>query len=82
MDDVTKDCGVPSAAVVFLHQFNFRDNGCRVRTNHAIATITSPPSNIGSIICLEVPPERIHSVRLYHELARWDDKFLASLVTT
>jgi hypothetical protein len=48
----------------------FRDDECRVRTNHAPANFTTIKKPSGK-----------DSVRVRHKVAGWDDEFLANLVT-
>jgi len=56
----------------------FRDDECRVRTNHAPANFTT----IKHMACnLLRRPAGKDSVRLRRKVAGWDDEFLASLLT-
>ena len=56
----------------------FRDDECRVRTNHAPANFTT----IKHMACnLLRRPSGKDSLRLRRKVAGWDDEFLASLVT-
>ena len=55
----------------------FRDDECRVRTNHAPANFTA----IKHMACnLLRRPSGRDSLRLRRKVAAWDDDFLASLV--
>ena len=56
----------------------FRDDECRVRTNHAPANFTT----IKHMACnLLRRPSGKDSLRVRRKVAAWDDEFLASLVT-
>jgi predicted transposase YbfD/YdcC len=56
----------------------FRDDECRVRTNHAPANFTT----IKHMACnLLRRPSSKDSLRLRRKVAGWDDEFLASMVT-
>jgi predicted transposase YbfD/YdcC len=56
----------------------FRDDECRVRTNHAPANFTT----IKHMACnLLRRPSGTDSLRVRRKVAGWDDEFLASLVT-
>ena len=56
----------------------FRDDECRIRTNHAPANF----STIKHMACnlLRMPSGK-DSLRLRRKLAGWDDEFLAELIT-
>ena len=57
----------------------FRDDECRVRTNHAPANFTT----IKHMACnLLRRPSGKDSMRVRRKVAAWDDEFLASLITT
>ncbi|MGA3006163.1 MAG: ISAs1 family transposase [Acetobacteraceae bacterium] len=56
----------------------FRDDECRVRTNHAPANFTT----VKHMACnLLRRPSGKDSLRVRRKVAGWDDDFLASLVT-
>ena len=55
----------------------FRDDGCRVRTDHAPANFTTV-KHIAHNLIRRAPGK--HSLRLRRKAAAWDDDFLASLV--
>ena len=55
----------------------FRDNECRVRTDHAPANFTTIKHMAHNLI-RKAPGK--HSLRLRRKAAAWDDEFLASLI--
>jgi hypothetical protein len=57
----------------------FRDDVCRVRTDHAPANFTTIKNM--AINLLRNAPSK-DSLRLRRKVAAWDDDFLASLITT
>ena len=56
---------------------NFRDDECRVRTDHAPANFTTIKHMALNLI--RRAPGR-NSIRLRRKVAAWDDDFLASLI--
>ena len=56
----------------------FRDDECRVRTNHAPANFTTIKHMAHNLLRR---PSGKNSFRLRCKVAGWDDEFLASLVT-
>ncbi|MCP4381569.1 MAG: ISAs1 family transposase [Hyphomicrobiales bacterium] len=56
----------------------FRDDECRIRTNHAPANFTTIKHMAHNLI-RKAPGK--HSLRLRRKVAAWDDDFLASLIT-
>jgi predicted transposase YbfD/YdcC len=56
----------------------FRDDECRIRTNHAPANFTTIKHMAHNLI-RKAPGK--HSLRLRRKVAAWDDEFLASLIT-
>jgi predicted transposase YbfD/YdcC len=56
----------------------FRDDECRVRTNHAPANFTTIKHMAGNLLRR---PSGKDSLRVRRKVAGWDDDFLASLVT-
>ena len=56
----------------------FRDDECRVRTNHAPANFTTIKHMAHNLLRR---PSGKDSFRLRRKVAGWDDEFLASLVT-
>ena len=57
----------------------FRDDECRVRTQHAPANFTTLKHMAHNLIRKAAGK---HSFRLKRKIAAWDDDFLASLVAT
>jgi predicted transposase YbfD/YdcC len=57
----------------------FRDDECRVRTDHAPANFTTIKHM--ALNLLRNAPSK-DSLRLRRKVAAWDDDFLASLITT
>ncbi len=57
----------------------FRDDECRVRTNHAPANFTTIKHMAYNLLRR---PSSKDSLRVRRKVAGWDDEFLASLVTT
>jgi len=55
----------------------FRDDECRVRTNHAPANFTTVKHMAHNLIRKVSGKD---SLRLRRKVAAWDDEFLASLV--
>ena len=56
----------------------FRDDECRVRTDHAPANFTTIKHMAHNLIR---KASRQGSLRLKRKVAAWDDDFLASLIT-
>ena len=57
----------------------FRDDECRVRTDHAPANFTTIKHIAHNLLR---QPSGKDSLRIRRKVAAWDDDFLASLVTT
>ena len=55
----------------------FRDDECRVRTDHARANFTTPKHMALSLI--RRTPSK-HSIRLRRKVAAWDDNFFACII--
>jgi hypothetical protein len=65
------------AVHIWVMDMVFRDDECRVRTDHAPANFTT----IKHMACnLLRRPGGKDSIRLRRKVAAWDDEFLASLV--
>jgi predicted transposase YbfD/YdcC len=62
----------------WVMDMTFRDDECRVRTDHAPANFTTLKHMAHNLI--RKPPGK-DSLRLRRKVAAWDDDFLASLVT-
>jgi hypothetical protein len=56
----------------------FRDDECRLRTDHAPANFATIKHMAGNVL-RQAPGKQ--SLRVKRRLAAWDDEFLASLIT-
>ena len=63
----------------WVMDMTFRDDECRVRTNHAPANFTTIKHMAHNLLRRPVSKD---SFRLRRKVAGWDDEFLASLLTT